>query len=275
MSPKAKTHRIQADANPTKEFFVSVLGKDISLIAAIIDLVDNCVDGARRTRPAASDSFDGLWIEIETDATRFSIKDNCGGISVDTAKTYAFRFGHPTTIALPDYATGQFGVGMKRALFKLGNHFTIESYTQSSAFSMDVPVDIWVKETGPWHFDLDNVREHVKIPKSKIGTTITVDSLHPTIISDLTNNELLGDLRTEASQRHMLSLHKGLEIKFNGRKLPVVPPTLLVTDDIRPAYLRYSFNGGPPLDVKLLCGVSKGPMREGGCLCFSTTGWSC
>jgi hypothetical protein len=149
MSPKAKTHRIQADANPTKEFFVSVLGKDISLIAAIIDLVDNCVDGARRTRPAASDSFDGLWIEIETDATRFSIKDNCGGISVDTAKTYAFRFGHPTTIALPDYATGQFGVGMKRALFKLGNHFTIESYTQSSAFSMDVPVDIWVKETGP------------------------------------------------------------------------------------------------------------------------------
>jgi Histidine kinase-, DNA gyrase B-, and HSP90-like ATPase len=253
-----------AKAEPTRDFFVSVLGKDISLIAAIIDLVDNSVDGARRLRPGSDASFEGLFIEIDTSADRFSIKDNCGGISVKTAETYAFRFGHPPSVRLPQYATGQFGIGMKRALFKLGNHFTLVSRTRNSSFSMDVHVDQWVKKPGPWQFDLEDVREKVKIAPSKVGTTITVDSLHPTIVGDLTNGARLSDLRTELTQRHMLSFHKGLAIKLNGHPLSVDPPSMIVSKEIVPAYTRFSLNGEAPIDVKLLCGVSKGPVREGG-----------
>jgi hypothetical protein len=253
-----------AKADPTREFFVSVLGKDISLVAAIIDLADNSVDGARRLRPGDESSFDGLFIEIKTSADRFSIKDNCGGISVSTAETYAFRFGHPTTVPLPQYATGQFGVGMKRALFKLGNHFTIASNTQDSAFTMDVVVDKWAKKTGPWEFALENVRENVKIAPKVIGTTIVVDSLHPTIVSDLSDAELLSDLRAELAQRHMLSLHRGLTITLNGYKLSLDAPAMIVSKQIIPAYMRLSLNGGAPIDVRLLCGVSKGPVRDGG-----------
>ena len=36
------------DARPTKRFFVRMLVRDIELVPAIIDLVDNSVDGAKR-----------------------------------------------------------------------------------------------------------------------------------------------------------------------------------------------------------------------------------
>ena len=37
-----------AKAVPTKQFFVSMLTRDISLDDAILDLIDNCLDGALR-----------------------------------------------------------------------------------------------------------------------------------------------------------------------------------------------------------------------------------
>ena len=36
----------RAEASPTKQFFVSMLTRDINLADAILDLVDNCLDGA-------------------------------------------------------------------------------------------------------------------------------------------------------------------------------------------------------------------------------------
>jgi hypothetical protein len=38
----------RAEASPTKQFFVSMLTRDISLADAILDLVDNCLAGALR-----------------------------------------------------------------------------------------------------------------------------------------------------------------------------------------------------------------------------------
>ncbi|MBF0956152.1 MAG: hypothetical protein HXK15_07140, partial [Actinomyces sp.] len=38
----------QAQASPTKQFFVSMLTRDIGLADAILDLLDNCLDGAMR-----------------------------------------------------------------------------------------------------------------------------------------------------------------------------------------------------------------------------------
>jgi hypothetical protein len=37
----------EIDAEPTKAFFIDMLTRDIPLDQAILDLVDNCVDGAK------------------------------------------------------------------------------------------------------------------------------------------------------------------------------------------------------------------------------------
>src|SRR5437660_12286247 len=109
------------NAAPTKEFFISMLGRDIELSRAIADLVDNCIDGARRIRP--DESYGGLRIGLTLGRARFSITDNCGGIDVDLARNYAFRFGRPAQMPPTPRSVGQFGGGMKRALFKLCKHF--------------------------------------------------------------------------------------------------------------------------------------------------------
>ncbi len=82
---------MRLNAEPTKSFFISMLIKDIQLTRAILDLVDNSVDGARRLRPDGD--YEGLWIHITASQELFEIEDNCGGIPVDLARNYAFRFG--------------------------------------------------------------------------------------------------------------------------------------------------------------------------------------
>ena len=68
------------NAYPTKELFIEMLTKDITLRDAIGDLLDNSVDGALRLRE--DDSYEGLWVKIELNAKdgHFQITDNCGGI---------------------------------------------------------------------------------------------------------------------------------------------------------------------------------------------------
>ena len=107
-----------------------MLVKDIELIPAVVDLVDNSVDGARRVR--GDRRLDGLGVTITADTEAFVIEDNCGGIDIDTARHYAFRFGRPADFEGLARSVGQFGVGMKRALFKLGSSFEARSRTVTS-----------------------------------------------------------------------------------------------------------------------------------------------
>ncbi|NCC51827.1 MAG: hypothetical protein EOM20_11495 [Spartobacteria bacterium] len=106
------------DVTPTKRFFVDMFIRDIPLEQAILDLVDNCVDGAKSY---SDGSLEGFEIEINFDANKFSIIDNCGGFNRETAREYAFRFGRPEGHKTGNNSIGQFGVGMKRALFKFGH----------------------------------------------------------------------------------------------------------------------------------------------------------
>ena len=81
--------REKVSALPTKALFVEMLTKDVSLPSAIMDLVDNCVDGALRIRGRAS--LEGLEVSLTIGEREFRIEDNCGGIPLNIARNYAFR----------------------------------------------------------------------------------------------------------------------------------------------------------------------------------------
>lgn len=100
-----------------------MLTRDLLIARAIVDLVDNSVDGARRLRPDGN--YTGLWVRIELDSDHFRIVDNCGGISVEIARDYAFRFGRPKDAQGTPGPMGQLGVGMKRTFFRLGRYFVV------------------------------------------------------------------------------------------------------------------------------------------------------
>src|SRR5687767_4879155 len=118
------------DASPTKEFFIYMLVRDVPLIRSIIDLIDNSVDGATRTKGAAG--YSEFWIRIEISGERLRVHDNCGGVPLNVAKEYAFRFGRPSNVPGTPGSIGQFGVGMKRTIFKLGKQFKVTSTTGNS-----------------------------------------------------------------------------------------------------------------------------------------------
>ena len=117
-----------------------MITKDISLEDCILDLIDNCLDGARKakhsaTAGAAVGDYAGFRAAVEFDANRFQIADNCGGINISEAIDYAFHFGRRLDAPVEgDYSIGLYGIGMKRAIFKMGNKIDIYSSTQDEAF---------------------------------------------------------------------------------------------------------------------------------------------
>jgi hypothetical protein len=175
------------NAEPTKEFFINMLVRDINLQDAIGDLVDNCIDGANRLKSGGS--FEGLFIKILLSPDKFIIEDNCGGIDIDIAKKYAFRFGRPDDVEDVKYAIGQFGIGMKRALFKLGNKFSIDTKTIKNSFRMSVDVNEWRTEKDTWLFEYENDHDYSDNPidPSKTSTIITVTELNEDVKTAFTD----------------------------------------------------------------------------------------
>lgn len=244
------------DASPTKDFFINMLVKDIELTRAIIDLVDNCVDGALRIR--SNRKYKGLEVRIEATPERFRIVDNCGGIPADLARTYAFRFGRPEGMTATPHSVGQFGVGMKRALFKLGSKFRIESTTENSRFVVEEDVDEWkVKEK--WEFQFKELEVDLKnVPPNKRGTEIIVDPLQENVAQDFGTDTFLNRLRLEIRQAHQQTMDCDLAISLNGIPLQSHPLELLSSEDLQVAFFgtRLSHNGGS-VDVKVYAGISE------------------
>src|SRR5581483_9558264 len=98
---------------------------------ALLDLLDNCVDGIIRSggnRTAGAKPYEGFKAAITLEKDYFSIEDNCGGIPIKVAQDTAFALGRPTTpIDAPTATVGIYGIGMKRAIFKLGSEALVES----------------------------------------------------------------------------------------------------------------------------------------------------
>ncbi|UUX95287.1 ATP-binding protein [Aquabacterium sp. J223] len=107
-----------AVALPTKRFFVSMLKRDIDLKDAIVDLVDNCLDGALRSAGVYPADYAKHSIEIEVGRAALRIADDCGGIPREIAKNYAFKMGRERADPHDSESEtiGMHGIGMKRAI---------------------------------------------------------------------------------------------------------------------------------------------------------------
>lgn len=264
------------NASPTKEFFIHMLTRDIPLTRAILDLVDNSVDGARRLR--SNGNYDGLWVRMELSADQFRIADNCGGIPVDIARDYAFRFGRPKEAKGTPGSMGQFGVGMKRTFFRLGRHFVVRSATTNSRFTVDVDVDEWLADTGSpenWHFKFKELEVGVRVKEGDTGTVIEVDRLLSNVKDTFALENFRGRLAEELSHAHALTLNSELAITLNSLPIRHDPQQLFVSKHLKPAFLEKSYTShvlvghrGPPVRVKLYAGVAERSLHDGGWYIF-------
>jgi hypothetical protein len=261
---------LKAHATPTKNFFVRMITKDISLEDCILDLVDNCLDGARKLIHSAkgpikaSDfNFDGYEARVDFTSQNFQITDNCGGIKTAEAEAYAFHFGrrHDTPSG-DEYSIGLYGIGMKRAIFKIGNMIEIESSTQNEAFRTDIDVPKWLMQEGPpqpdgtptedWDFELEQV-DIALVP----STSIKITQLHPEISSQFSNPSFAHNLSRMISRDYSQLLAKGFKIFLNGEKVEGFPFIVRESADFKPIRLQYKDETG--IEVEIIAGMAAAP----------------
>lgn len=250
-------------AEPTKSFFVDMLTRDIALEQAVLDLVDNSVDGAKALKDNGPLPFDGRKIQIKFSKEKFEIFDNCGGFDSEAARTYAFRFGSPHgRKERTPHSIGQFGVGMKRALFKFGNHFVVRSATTNDSWSVDVKVPEWEEQVG-WTFPWGTYVDDDKISKEKPGTDIVVTELKPEVATRFSTKLFENTILAMIKSKHRQFIAGGLSITVNDQHIDATSLYLLVADDakFRPGVDEFDLNG---VKVRIIVGVAHSAPREAG-----------
>jgi hypothetical protein len=254
-----------ANAEPTKRFFIEMLTRDISLEDAILDLVDNCVDSLVRTRNLKLDHSlldekavarltakakeQGLpHIRIDISEQEFSIKDTCGGITRKDAEEDVFVFGR---VAHRDESRlSVFGVGLKRALFKLGRDISVESHTEKDGFRVAFDAKEW-EHKPEWRFPL------VGLPPAKrvelAGTEIVVKKLTEEARARIREPQLKEKLIIALASTYALVLDRFVVIHVGGTKVAPQPLPIGFMEELKPATKEVSIDG---VDLTLLAGLA-------------------
>lgn len=269
---------VKAEGEPTKEFFVDMITRDIPVDRAILDLIDNSIDGAHRL--VQDENFEGLQVELNIQEELFVIKDNCGGISKKIASTQAFVFGKPKNYESEKHSIGRFGIGMKRALFKIGKHFKIIAHENDFSFSLDVNTDEWVSITD-WDFRLEPIE-----PEEVKGTEIIIDNIHNGIKEDFSLQYFIDELIKEVSKTHALIIKKGFKIIINQIEVQPASFEIKESDKLFPEIITLTHSiDSKQVIIKIYAGLSDRNLSKGGWYIFcndrlildadksSITGW--
>lgn len=214
----------KADFTPTKRFFVEMLTRDIDLEDAILDLLDNCLDGVARTQKKNPDdiNYKGYWVKINFDNKGFEISDNCGGIPTSSVD-YAFRMGKPSNAPNENLATvGVYGIGMKRSIFKIGRHCIIETkHSDDDSFRVVIDED-WLKSDGNWEIELQKTLGFDTVN----GTNIKISKLNPAVSNSFGNKSFTTSLINKVIYAYSYIIAKGFEVEVNGEKINPNPITI-------------------------------------------------
>ena len=253
----------RASCEPVKNFFINMITKDIQLADCILDLLDNCVDGAQRLNgkehalPVLDSSYEGFKAEITIEPNQFIIKDNCGGISLENAKNYAFNFGrNPYAPPLPDKSIGLYGIGMKRAIFKIGRVITVFSSTKKEAFKVGINVDEWKNKNG-WYFDLDECKAW-----EPPGTAISIDDLTEGTKVEFEDKRFINKLRTIIARDYSIFLQSGFKVFLNGLEIDPYEFSLREGEDFKPLKISYADETEEGVVVKIQAGMAVGPISD-------------
>lgn len=214
MSRKGKPFSV--DTKPTKEVVVDSLTRDISVEACLFDLIDNSIDAARdtiftttekRLSEGLPESYGGFKISLAFSGSGFLIQDNCGGITVERLKTMVLRFGqrssHPMGI-------GIFGLGLNRALFKLGRVSHLKTDTAFQRAELILNTEEYL-QSEDWDLPAEEFQSN-----GKVGTEIEIRQLYEDIARDFSDKDWIQKYQLNVGRRYGRFIQKGLEIKING-----------------------------------------------------------
>lgn len=216
---------------PTKEFFINILVRDIKLEKAILDLIDNSIDSVKETAKDLSN----YKIRLTLSKKMFVIDDNCRGIVKDKAINYAFKFGNDNSESSRPFSIGHYGIGMKRAFFRIGSKITMESATKQDFFPLILDVDKW-RSIPEWNIKFKN--HGINDGSKLIGTKIKINRLKEEAINKLSNEDFINYLRESISKTYRDVIKRGITIIVNNK---IIVTSIRISEK---EIIRYSIDTG-------------------------------
>ncbi len=154
-----------------------------------------------------------------------------------------------------------YGIGMKRAVFKMGTAIKIVSKNDERCFSVDIPA-IWLQDDNAWQLEMDECTDELE----EQGTTISVESLYPGIATLYSEeSDFIGRLMEKISIHYAFVLKHGFNILVNGKQIVGKEISLLVDSaeetitnkkGILPFVYKENYDG---LEITIICGLADAP----------------
>lgn len=208
--------RILVDTSPTKEVVVDGITRDATDEECIFDLIDNSIDAARniifrnispKLRSELPEGYSSYEIKLHINNTSFKISDNCGGIAIDDLRKTVLRFGERSEQSM---GIGSFGVGLNRALFRLGDtaHIATDTGRQRAELTLDKEKYL---ETRSWTIPAESLPS-----AGKIGTTIEIRHLSGETSKNFGDERWVNALKHQIGRRYGRFVKKHLSILINS-----------------------------------------------------------
>ena len=180
------------------------------------------------------------------DAESFSIQDNTGGILLADAIDYAFHFGRRADSLEVAGGIGLYGIGMKRAIFKIGRMCTVTSHADDASFEVTINVDEW-KVAIPWDFDYADIDR-----SSARGTQIEITVLNDGVKEMLGDAVFKNELMKSIARDYAFFIQQGLKIIVGNETVPSLKFQLRESEQVTPSVEQYEDNG---VRVRILAGL--------------------
>lgn len=241
---------LTVDSSPSKEFFIDMITKDVTVESCILDLIDNSIDAHKKGKIGIKSE---ISINFSLDKDYFQIADNCGGMSKAIAQTKAFRFGNTETRFAN--SLGMYGIGMKRSIFKIGENFYVESKTNTEAFKVYMDREEWLK-LSEWKFHLDDCQI-----STEPGVNIHISKLSDSLKAYLKWGKNLANLKTKIATSYKDLINDEVTIRVNGERVIYTEESLFESDIVH-SYVRSIKL--PDVSIKIIAGISTASPKEAG-----------
>lgn len=251
------------NGSPTKQFFIEMLTRDITLVDSILDLIDNSIHSLlRETKQDVYEMLLGAAamklkrpakVLIHIDGKSLSIEDDCGGIPYADAHDTVFRFGaSPRTTK--QFGLGVFGVGMKRAFFKVGKTVDLTSNDRTIEFRVKMNVNEWMERPDDWTWEVASKSSVKGGSKQHGGTSIKIVDLNSGVSEKFSRNDFQAGLIEKIATTYALLIKCGLRIEVNGTRVKSELPEIVESERIIPVKKRLRFN---KVDALVIVGLTE------------------
>lgn len=249
MNKNSKADEI--NAMPTKRLFIDILTRDVNVKDCIFDLIDNSVDIYIQKEVS-----ERRKIELKISRDEFVIHDNCGGIEYNFLKDHVFRFG-VETLKRDKPILGIYGIGLKRALLKIGKEIEIETDDGVKYCKVLWSIDKWVKHK-KWTIPFEKITDSKLGAAQKPYTKILIKNLYPHIQKKFDLESFIKTIEEFIHITYTYFISKHIDFYLNDKGIEPYEIKVRYDEKYKPTKQQKSIED---INVEVICFLDPAPGR--------------